>query len=76
MEFLKDLLLIQQQETLKKISSKLPLSNYEKDEFITKYSKKNYCLLKVGNYKLPNYRVKIKDLLCNLECDHNPSLSR
>ncbi len=76
MNFLKELLQLQQQQSLIQISDKLSLSNYEKEQYIKKYSKKNYCLIKVSNCKIRDNRVKNIELLCNLLCDHNPSLSR
>lgn len=76
MNFLKELLQLQQQQSLIQISDKLSLSNYEKEQYIKKYNKRNYCLVKVCNCKIRDNRVKNSDLLSNLVCDHNPSLSR
>ena len=75
MNFLKDLLQIQQRETLKQISEKLKLSDFETNEFINKYNKRNYCMIKVSNCKIKEPRVKISDLLSSIDCVHNPSSS-
>jgi hypothetical protein len=76
MNFLKELLQLQQQQSLIQISDKLSLSNYDKEQYIKKYSKKNYCLIKISNCKIRQNRVHNTVLLSNLQCDHNPSLSR
>ena len=76
MDFLKELLQIQHQQTLNQVSDTLNLSEFDETAFIEKYNKKNYCLLKVCNCKIRDSRVQIKDLLSSLECDHNPSLRR
>ena len=76
MEFLKELLQIQHHQMLIQISDKLTLSEFDKEQFIKKYNKRNYCLVKVCNCKIRDNRVKNSDLLSNIVCDHNPSLSR
>lgn len=73
MEFLKELLQIQHQQILHQISKKLNLSEFEKQEFINKYNKRNNSLVKICNCKIINIRVKNSDLLSNLVCVHNPS---
>lgn len=73
MEFLKELLQIQHQQILHQISKKLNLSDFEKQEFINKYNKRNNSLVKICNCKIINIRVKNSDLLSNLVCVHNPS---
>ena len=76
MNFLKELLQLQQQQSLIQISDKLTLSNFDKVQYIERYSKKNYCLIKVRNCKIRHNRVHNSELLSNLKCDHNPSLLR
>jgi len=76
MDFIKELLQLQQEKILIQISEKLRLEQLDKDNFIMKYNKRNYCLVKVCNCKIKETRVQIKDLLSTLECDHNPSLRR
>ena len=49
---------------------------FEQNTFIQKYRKQNYCLCKVCNCSIREPRVKIKELISTLECDHNPSLYR
>ena len=66
MDFIKDLLKLQHTQTLDQVSTKLLNNDFEKDQFILKYDKKNYCLVKVCNCKLKDNRVKIKDLLSTL----------
>ena len=73
MELLKELLQIQHQQILHQISKKLNLSEFEKQEFINKYNKRNNSLVKICNCKIINIRVKNSDLLSNLVCVHNPS---
>ncbi len=73
MEFLKELLQIQHQQILHQISKKLNLSEFEKQEFINKYNKRNNSLVKICNCKINDIRVKNSDLLSNLVCVHNPS---
>ena len=78
MDFLKDLLKLHHEVILKDISGKLFTDDdvFEQNTFIQKYHKQNYCLYKVCNCSIREPRVKIKDLISTLECDHNPSLCR
>ena len=70
MDFVKDLLQIQHLVTLNQISSKLLNDDFEKEQFILKYDKKNYCMVKQCNCKMNGSgygnRVKIEDLLSTL----------
>ena len=67
MEFLQELINLQHQETLKKVSEKILLREFEREKFITKYDKQNYRLLKVTNRKLPvRKRVNIEQLISTL----------
>lgn len=67
MEFLKDLIKIQHQQTLEILSNKLLTRQEDKDEFIDKFNKPNYQLIKVSNTKMNSrQRVKIDELICNL----------
>ena len=67
MEFLKDLIKIQHQQTLELLSNKLLVRREDKDEFINKFNKPNYQLIKVSNTKMNiRQRVKIDELICNL----------
>ena len=52
MEFLKDLIKIQHQQTLELLSNKLLSRQEDKDEFINKFNKPNYQLIKVSNTKM------------------------
>ena len=68
MNFIKDLLQIQHELTLQQVSDKLD-NDFEKEQFIDKYNKCNYCLVKVCNCKMSILKdncVKIEDLLSNL----------
>jgi len=77
MDFLKDLLKLQHEVILKDISGKLFTDDvFEQTTFIQKYHKQNYCLYKVCNCSIREPRVKIKELISTLECDHNPSFHR
>lgn len=73
MEFLKELLIIQHEIITQKTASLLLQNDCEKELFSKKYTKKNYVMFKVSNCQLRNTRVKIDELLSNLQCDHNPS---
>ena len=73
MEFLKELLQIQHHQIVHQMSKKLNLSEFEKQEFINKYNKRNNSLVKICNCKIINIRVKNSDLLSNIVCVHNPS---
>jgi len=66
MDFLKDLLQIQHELILYQVSDRILSDDFEKEQFIRKYKKRNYCLIKVCNCKIIDNRVKIKDLLSNL----------
>ena len=67
MEFLKDLIKIQHQQTLELLSNKLLVRREDKDEFINKFNKPNYQLIKVSNTKMNSRkRVKIDELIYNL----------
>ena len=72
MDFLKDLLQIQHELILHQVSDKILNDDFEKEQFMNKYKKRNYSLVKVCNcntiddrVKIDN-RVKIKDLLSKL----------
>ena len=66
MDFVKDLLQIQHVVTLNQVSKKLLTDDFEKEQFILKYDKKNYCMVKQCNCKMNGNRVKIEDLLSTL----------
>ena len=67
MDFLKDLIQIQQTIILEKLSDHLLTSETEKIEFIVKYNKPNYQLIKVSNTKMAiRKRVKINDIISDL----------
>ena len=67
MEFLQELINLQHQETLKKVSEKILLRDFEREQFITKYDKQNYRLVKITNCKLPvRKRVNIDHLISTL----------
>ena len=67
MDFLKDLVQIQQTIILEKLSDKLLSSETDKKEFIDKYNKPNYQLIKVSNTKMAiRKRVKIDDIISDL----------
>ena len=76
MDFLKDLLKLQHELILDQVSDIILTDEFEKKEFTTKYNKRNYCLVKVCNRKMCDKCVKISDLIYQLQCDYNPSLSR
>ena len=76
MDFLRDILQIQNELILDQVSTKLLNNDFEKHTFIEKYNKTNYCLVKISNCNIRKSCVKIDDLISKLECDHNPSLSR
>ena len=67
MDFVKDLLKLQHTQTLDQVSTKLLNDDFEKEQFILKYDKKNYCMVKQCNCKMSSTRydncVKIEDLL-------------
>ena len=69
MDFLKSLVELQHLLTLEQVSHKLLNDDFEKEHFIKKYNKRNYCLVKVCNCKLKAYEkgcVKVEDLLSNI----------
>lgn len=67
MDFLKDLIQIQQTIILEKLSDHLLTSEADKKEFIDKYNKPNYQLIKVSNTKMAiRKRVKIDDMIKEL----------
>jgi len=68
MDFVKSLLVVQHEQILQQVSDKLLSDNFEKEQFIKKYHKKNYCTLKICNCKMkPLDCVKINELLSMLE---------
>ena len=78
MDLLKELLQIQHELTLHKISTTIfPNDEFEQSAYVTKYNKRNYCLATVRNssmkYNLD--RVQVNDLISTLTRDHNPSSS-
>tara|TARA_Y100000591_G_C21612024_1_gene583356 strand:+ start:337 stop:540 length:204 start_codon:yes stop_codon:yes gene_type:complete len=67
MEFLKDLLQIQHQQTLEKLANTLLSRKEDKEEFIDKFNKPNYILIKVSNTTMnTRKRVKIDELISSL----------
>jgi len=66
MDFVKDLLQIQHVVTLNQVSKKLLTDDFEIDQFIQKYDKKNYCMVKQCNCKMNRNCVKIEDLISTL----------
>ena len=67
MDFLKDLVQIQQIIILEKLSDHLLTSETDKKEFIVKYNKPNYQLIKVSNTKMAiRKRVKIDNIISDL----------
>lgn len=67
MDFLKDLIQIQQTIILEKLSDHLLTSETDKTEFIDKYNKPNYQLIKVSNTKMAiRKRIKIDDMIKEL----------
>ena len=67
MDFLKDLVQIQQTMILEKLSDKLLTTKTDKIEFIDKYNKPNYQLIKVSNTKMAiRKRIKIDDMIDEL----------
>ena len=67
MDFLKDLIQIQQTIILEKLSDHLLSSEEDKKEFIDKYNKPNYQLIKVSNTKMAiRKRIKIDDMIKEL----------
>jgi hypothetical protein len=67
MDFLKDLVQIQQTMILEKLSDHLLSSETDKIEFSDKYNKPNYQLIKVSNTKMVIRKcVKIDDIISEL----------
>ena len=66
MDFVKDLLKIQHNLILDQVSTKLLNDDFEKEQFIIKYDKKNYCMVKQCNCKMNRNCVKIEDLISTL----------
>ena len=67
MDFLKDLVQIQQIIILEKLSDHLLTSEEDKKEFTDKYNKPNYQLIKVSNTKMAiRKRIKIDDIIKEL----------
>jgi predicted ATPase len=67
MDFLKDLVQIQQTVILEKLSDHLLNNQTDKKEFIVKYNKPNYQLIKVSNTKMViRKRIKIDDMIDEL----------
>jgi hypothetical protein len=67
MDFLKDLVQIQQILILEKLSDHLLTSEEDKKEFTDKYNKPNYQLIKVSNTKMAiRKRVKIDNIISDL----------
>ena len=67
MEFLKDLIKIQQIQTLEKISDKLLTREEDKQCFIKMYDKPNYQIIRITNTKMAlRKRVNIDELISNL----------
>ena len=67
MDFLKDLVQIQQTMILEKLSDHLLNNQTDKIEFIDKYNKPNYQLIKVSNTKMViRKRIKIDDMIKEL----------
>ena len=67
MDFLKVLVQIQQIIILEKLSEHLLTSEEDKKEYIDKYNKPNYQLIKVSNTKMAiRKRVKIDDIISDL----------
>ena len=66
MDFVKDLLKIQHLVTLNQVSSKLLNDDLEKEQFIDKFNKRNYCMVKQCNCKMSVDCVKIEGLLSKL----------
>ena len=67
MEFLKELIQIQHSQTINNLSKQLLSSEGDQLEFITKFNKPNYCLIKISNCKMPlRRRVKVDKLISNL----------
>ena len=67
MDFLKDLVQIQQTIILEKLSDHLLTSETDKIEFIDKFNKPNYQLIKVSNTKMVIRKcVKIDDIISDL----------
>ena len=67
MDFLKDLVQIQQTMILEKLSDHLLNNQIDKIEFIDKYNKPNYQLIKASNTKMAiRKRIKIDYMIDDL----------
>jgi len=67
MDFLKDIIKLQTKETLIKISEKILINDNDKINFINKFNKVNYQIIKICNCKMiSKNRVKINTLISNL----------
>ena len=67
MDFLKVLVQIQQTIILEKLSEHLLTYEEDKKDFIVKYNKPNYQLIKVSNTKMAiRKRIKIDDIIKEL----------
>jgi len=67
MDFLKDLLQIQHELILHQVSDKILNDDFEKEQFMNKYKKRNYCSVKLCNCKMRSTdRVKLEHLFYRL----------
>ena len=67
MEFLEELVTLQQLDTLNKLSDKLLTTKQDKQNFINKFNKPNYQLIRITNTKMTvRKRVNINNMINNL----------
>jgi hypothetical protein len=66
MDFLKELLQIQHEDTLQQVANKILYDTIDKDQFIKMYNKRNYCQVKICPCYMKGVRVKNEDLLSKL----------
>jgi hypothetical protein len=67
MEFLKELIQIQHTEILRTVADTMLSDEVDKQEYINKFNKPNYQLVKVSNSTMTvRKRVKIDDLISSL----------
>ena len=66
MDFLKELLQIQHEDTLQQVADKVLHDTIDKDQFIQMYTKRNYCQVKICSCYMIGVRVKNEDLLSKL----------
>ena len=67
MEFLKELIQIQQAVILDKLADNLLSNDLDKIDYIIKYNKPNYQLIKVSNTKMViRKRIKMDDMIKGL----------